>query len=137
MSDSLDVLAARGDVMVATGDAREGLRLYHLADVRGCIPCFYPQYARAYDQLNRRDSAVVWYEKYVSAQSPDLGGVDGRELAKAYRRLGELYEERSEWKKAIERYQDFVTLWSKADPALQPSVRDVKARIERLRARAG
>jgi hypothetical protein len=76
---------------------------------------------------------VVWYEKYVSTQSPDLDMIDAFQLAHAYLRLGELYEERREWKKAVERYQDFITLWSKADPSLQSSVREVTARIARLR----
>jgi tetratricopeptide (TPR) repeat protein len=133
MVDSLAMIAARGDVMMAGGDARAALRLYRLADVRGCASCFYPRYARAYDQLKRGDSAVVWYEKYVSTQSPDLDMIDAFQLAHAYLRLGELYEERREWKKAVERYQDFITLWSKADPSLQSSVREVTARIARLR----
>jgi hypothetical protein len=62
---------------------------------------------------------------------------DGHELARAYRRLGEIYEERRNWKRAAEHYQGFVNLWEHADASLQPAVMDVRARLERMRARAG
>jgi hypothetical protein len=40
-------------------------------------------------------------------------------------------------KRAVQRYQDFVNLWEHADASFQPSVKDARARIERIRARAG
>jgi hypothetical protein len=51
--------------------------------------------------------------------------------------LGEIYEERRDWKRAIQRYQDFVNLWEHADASLQPTVTDVRARIGRIRAKPG
>jgi hypothetical protein len=52
------------------------------------------------------------------------------------RRLGELYEQRGETARAIERYSQFVTLWKDADPELAPAVREIRSRIERLAQRS-
>ena len=135
--DSLDVVAARGEVALASGNPREALQLFRLADVRGCTVCFFPRYARTHDALGNRDSSLLWYERYVTTPYPGIPMVDAAELARAYRRLGELYEERGEWRKAIERYEDYVVLWRNADPVLQRGVQNVQARLTRLRARVG
>ena len=52
--------------------------------------------------------------------------------ARAFRRLGELYEEKGQKQKALDYYGRFVDLWQKADPALQPQVREVKDRMAKL-----
>jgi hypothetical protein len=52
-------------------------------------------------------------------------------------RLGELYEAKGNVEKALEHYTAFVELWKDADPELQPRVRDVRGRIERLQRRRG
>ena len=44
---------------------------------------------------------------------------------------------RSEGDKALEHYSAFVELWKDADTELQPRVRDVRGRIERLQRRRG
>ncbi|HVX39337.1 MAG TPA: hypothetical protein VHB25_07155, partial [Gemmatimonadaceae bacterium] len=137
MVDSLAVVTARGELALASGDPREALRLFHAADVRGCVVCFYPRYARAYDALRMSDSARVWYEKYATATASDEVLSDELELARTYRRLGERAEERGDFSHALADYQSFVDLWRKADAPLQPAVADVKARIARLRARGG
>jgi len=135
--DSLGVLIARAHIAFARHDPRETLRLLRLADVKGCTVCFYPAYARAFDALGLADSVLVYYEKYARATAPNNVMSDGHELARAYRRLGEIYEERRNWKRAAEHYQGFVNLWEHADASLQPAVMDVRARLERMRARAG
>ena len=48
-------------------------------------------------------------------------------------RLGELYEAKGDTAKAIANYEKFIDLWKNAEPALQPKVREVRARLERLR----
>ena len=58
---------------------------------------------------------------------------DRFQLARIFERLGELHQKCGERQRAIEYYQRFVDLWKDADPELQPTVRDVRARIERLR----
>ena len=135
--DSLGVLIARAHTAFARHNPRDAVRLLRLADVKGCAVCFYPAYARAFDDLGLPDSVLVYYEKYAAATAPDNVLGDGHELARAYLRLGEIYEERHDWKRASQRYQDFVNLWEHADASLQPAVKDVRARLERMRARAG
>jgi hypothetical protein len=51
--------------------------------------------------------------------------------------LGEMYEAKGNVDKALTHYQAFVELWKAADPELQPRVRDVRGRIERLQRRRG
>jgi hypothetical protein len=53
-------------------------------------------------------------------------------LAPSLRRLGELYEAKGDRANAVAYYSRFVDLWKDADPALQPAVREAKARLARL-----
>ncbi len=48
------------------------------------------------------------------------------------KRLGELYETTGNVEKAAQRYREFLALWDKADPKLQPKVADVRYRLSRL-----
>jgi tetratricopeptide (TPR) repeat protein len=135
LRDSLDVLTARSELALARRNPREALRLLRLADVKNCAACFFPRYARIFDALNMPDSVAIYYERYATATIPNNASGDAYELARAYRRLGEIYEQRQDWARAEQRYQDFVSLWEHADAALQPAVRDVRARIARMRAK--
>jgi tetratricopeptide (TPR) repeat protein len=137
MVDSLEVVSARGNVALAAGRPAEAIRLWHIADVRGCEACFMADYARAFDALKQNDSARVWYEKYLATYETSNTIGDAWSLPRAYRRLRELYEERREWDKAIKMYQELATVWENADPSLQPMVQDIKARIQRLRKLTG
>ena len=131
--DSLNVLVGRGELALASGDAREALRLFRLADVRYCRPCFFPRYARAFDALSQRDSARVWFERYVATRSLLHASGDAVELGHVYRRLGELNEKRGDVRAAVMWYERFGTLWARSDmPALQTQVRDVRARVQKL-----
>ena len=56
----------------------------------------------------------------------------GNWLAPALFRLGELYENAGDAKRATEYYGRFVDLWKDADPELQPRVTDARARIDRM-----
>jgi hypothetical protein len=53
-------------------------------------------------------------------------------LGPAYRRLGELLEQRGDREKALDYYGRLVALWREADPELQPVVNEVKQRMARL-----
>ncbi|MFQ5705209.1 MAG: tetratricopeptide repeat protein, partial [Gemmatimonadales bacterium] len=88
--------------------------------------------AQAYELAGNQDSALVMYERAVSR--PDFGQVrgDAYELPGAYKRLGELHEQRGDKTKAVEYYDKFVELWNDADAELQPQVKDVRDRIARL-----
>jgi tetratricopeptide (TPR) repeat protein len=96
-----------------------------------CQSCGANLMATAHDGAGRADSALAHWEAYAASPQRMLFW-DYPELARAYRRLGELYEARGERERAIEWYGRFADLWKSADPALQPLVRDVQARIQRL-----
>ena len=44
-----------------------------------------------------------------------------------------MHESKGNIPKAAEYYQEFIRLWERADPQLQPKVAEVKARIARLK----
>jgi hypothetical protein len=52
-------------------------------------------------------------------------------------RLGALYEDKGNKALALRNYETLLALWKNADPELQPVVRDVRARVERLRRGTG
>jgi len=118
---------------LASGNGREALRLFKIADVRDCKPCFYPRYARAFDALNEPDSARVWYERFAVTVIP-LYTLDQAELPNAYLRLGELYEQRHDVSAAISWYEKFAALLATTDaPFLQKKVREIRGRVAGLR----
>jgi hypothetical protein len=93
--------------------------------------------ARAFDVANKQDSAIVYFERALTAPNAYRVNTEGRWLGGIYKRLGELYEARGDKTKAESYLTKFVTLWAKADPALQPQVADAKRRLARLRDREG
>ena len=106
----------------------------HLADDRRMTRVRFPMVfiGRAHDLAGRPDSAIVWLERFVATPDADM---DFSALydAGSYKRLGELYEAKGNSAKAVANYEKFVDLWKDAEPALQPSVREVRARLDRLR----
>jgi tRNA A-37 threonylcarbamoyl transferase component Bud32/tetratricopeptide (TPR) repeat protein len=92
--------------------------------------------ARAFDQANQSDSAIVYFERYVATPSVNRGADDAVNLAGVYRRLSELYEEKDDIPKATQYTQQFIALWKNADPELQPKVSEARARLARLEKRA-
>jgi ABC-type Fe3+-hydroxamate transport system substrate-binding protein len=77
------------------------------------------------------------YQRYADSSSFFRPGVDGLALAPTLRRLGELFENKGDAKKAVEYYEQFVALYKNADPALQPLVTDVRQRIAKLSRKVG
>ena len=102
--------------------------------VEGCTICIHMALGRAFDQAQMPDSAIVMLERYVTTPSWRrlLVEGDGLYLAPVYKRLGELYEGKGYRANAASYYSKFVELWKDADPELQPTVRDVRARLVRL-----
>jgi tetratricopeptide (TPR) repeat protein len=96
-----------------------------------------PEIARAFDALQERDSAIAYYEQYVSTPNQSRSLTDAFELAAAYRRLGELHEEKGDLRQAIRRYEDFIELWNGADRDRQAIVTAVRNRVVQLRGRIG
>jgi tetratricopeptide (TPR) repeat protein/tRNA A-37 threonylcarbamoyl transferase component Bud32 len=99
----------------------------------GCRDCGWYEEALAWEMAGLPDSARMALEHQVDREGR-LNSVigDAPRLAQSRRRLGALYEERGDTAKAIAQYTAFLDLWRKADPELQPQVRDVKERLGRL-----
>lgn len=130
------IAAARGELLLAEKNGAAALAAFRAGDSTGCIACAWPNYARAYDLMGKRDSAIYWYEKYLGASSVALADSShARLLAQGYRRLAELHEDAGHPKEALRRYGDFVALWKNADPALQPAVKAARERMARLLAK--
>jgi tRNA A-37 threonylcarbamoyl transferase component Bud32/tetratricopeptide (TPR) repeat protein len=87
-----------------------------------------------FDRMHQPDSTIAAGEEYLRITHPNRLGQDVLYLASVRQRLGELYEAKGMPDKALAHYTAFVDLWKNADPELQPRVRDVRGRIERLRA---
>ena len=73
-------------------------------------------------------------EAFIKLARPGMAYRDAMYRAGILQRVGELYEATGMPDKALEHYETFVELWKIADPELQWRVRDVRARVERLRA---
>jgi serine/threonine-protein kinase len=133
--DALPLLRARVLTALSAGRPAEAERLARDGEFGACGGCAALYLARAFDARGRADSAVAAYERYLGATAGrDL--LDPTELARAYRRLGELYEARGDVPRALQRYGDFVALWAGADAALHPAIAGARERVRRLRARA-
>jgi tetratricopeptide (TPR) repeat protein len=132
--DAVPVLRARILTRLARADAGSAERLARAGDFGACGGCRDLYLARAFDARGITDSTLATYERYL-ATTAGRELLDPTELARAYRRLGELHEARGDVRRAVERYGDFVALWTGADAALQPAVADVRERIRRLRER--
>jgi tetratricopeptide (TPR) repeat protein len=91
----------------------------------------------ALDRLQQVDSALASGERFLVNTNPFRFNVDAHFRAGVLQRLGEMYEAKGNVDKALTHYSAFVDLWKNADPELQPRVRDVRGRIERLQRRKG
>jgi len=127
--------AAVAAIALAEGRRADAIRSYRTwYDESGCARCGLYELARVYDQAGQLDSVLA-----ISARADSTLGLfrlfeDLWSLPGMYKRLGELYEQRADSAKAREYYRKFVDLWKDADPVLQPTVRDVRHRLDKLTA---
>jgi tetratricopeptide (TPR) repeat protein len=101
-------------------------------DESGCGTCELYDQATLFDETHQADSALMYYERYLTTPDAFRLWDDGWELGPAYKRAGELHEARGDRAQALSDYNKFVDLWKNADAELQPVVRDVRSRIARL-----
>lgn len=113
-------------------EALSEYRAYH--DEVGCAACGFFDEASVFDLTHQQDSALIYYDRFVSTPDPFRVWEDEFYLGPAYKRAGELHEARGDRAQALDDYNKFVDLWKNADAELQPVVRDVRGRIARLAA---
>jgi tRNA A-37 threonylcarbamoyl transferase component Bud32/tetratricopeptide (TPR) repeat protein len=111
-------------------DAAREIRVAGALD--GCSGCTLSwSLGYVYDLAEHPDSAIVAYSRYVDGYARHVYD-DGVFLAGTHKRLGELWEAKGDSRNAASHYARFVELWKNADPELQPRVREVRQRLERL-----
>ncbi len=127
--------SAAGAVAAATGEAQRALGLYREWYERdgNCFSCGSYEMGQLFERLGQPDSAVAAYHRVVGVTTLDgLRFAQNYSYAPSLKRLGELYESRGDRAKAAEYYGRFVELWKKADPALQPTLKEVRTRLAQL-----
>ncbi len=131
---SRQALYLLGWVEVAEGQYASGLaRIRINADSAMCVNCARYDLGWAYDRAGERDSVLALLERVVNA-TPDWEQFydDAIYQARAYKRLGELYEERGDRARALDYYGRLLDQWRAADPVLAPIIRDIRGRVARL-----
>jgi tetratricopeptide (TPR) repeat protein len=127
-----------GVIALAEGRYADAIRDFWASDSiwdgpnGNCELCVWDDIAYVHAEAGAVDSAIFWYEKYLA--TPYLGRQNFEAGAKPLmlKRLGELYETAGNAEKAALTYREFLKLWDKADPRLQPKVQDVRDRLSRL-----
>ena len=132
-------LFAEAAILLAEGHPDQAIRTYRRMDVDtdglpiNCPFCQPYGLALAYDRANQTDSTIANIERYLGTNSQFRINADSWIRGPFHKRLGELYEEKGDTKRAVASYAAFVELWKNADPDLQPKVTEVRTRLERLR----
>ncbi|WP_353267516.1 protein kinase [Gemmatimonas sp.] len=131
----------RGELALRAGRTADGVRSLREAMAS------YPEWgigsygiptALSLSATGQADSAIVVFEKYLSSTLPTHTRGSGPLFdAVALERLGSLYEDKGNKAKALQYYETLLALWKNADPELQPVIRDLRARVERLRRGTG
>ncbi len=130
-----DLHNALGEIALAEKRPLDALSEFKQEDRRrdgpadACDWCRLIDLGRAYDASGSTDSTIVTYERFLAA--PRVANYD-EPRAGMEKRLGELYEAKSDFSKAIQHYGAFVALWKDADSDLQPRVAEVRRRIAAL-----
>ncbi|MBI4419767.1 MAG: tetratricopeptide repeat protein [Gemmatimonadetes bacterium] len=97
-----------------------------------CIMCVLFEIGEAHEGAGRPDSAVIYYERFLTASILFRLGWDSGLRWLINRRLGELYEARGDREKAADYYNRLLEQWKDAEPELQPVIADVKTRLASL-----
>ena len=97
-----------------------------------CSPCILDEIGVTHHMAGRLDSAIVYIERHLSTPYYGRHAMDASQRAMLVRRLGELYEAKGDIPRAVGHYREFVSLWARADPPMQPRVAEVRRRLARL-----
>jgi tetratricopeptide (TPR) repeat protein len=97
-----------------------------------CSICVLDDIGWAWSRAGIADSAIYYWERFL--ETPYYGRlfVDASQRALIVKGLGELYEAKGDRASAARRYREFVKLWERADPKLQPKVAEVRRKLSRL-----
>jgi tetratricopeptide (TPR) repeat protein len=111
-----------------------------------CGACAMLDLGHAFDVAQEPDSAIAFYEKFLSANHyvPDAANPWASRLGTrwwdlinrpwVHERLGALYEATGNRERAAAHLTSFIDYWKDADPELQPRVSAARVRLTRLKA---
>jgi tetratricopeptide (TPR) repeat protein len=129
----------RGSIAQAEGKADSAVAWFRAGDADAdglptadCPVCTVLGIGMSFDRGGQADSARKYLTQYVDMTGGSRQFVDRFFLASALFRLGELYENAGDARRATDYYGRFVDLWANADPELQPRVANARARIDHL-----
>jgi tRNA A-37 threonylcarbamoyl transferase component Bud32/tetratricopeptide (TPR) repeat protein len=97
-----------------------------------CAICILDDIGWLWATAGVADSAIHYWVKFLDTPYYGRQNFDGSQRPLIVRRLGELYESKGDTTNAARRYLEFVNLWDRADPRLQPKVAEVRRRLARL-----
>lgn len=97
-----------------------------------CAICVLDDIGWAWNYAGVADSAIYYFEKYLTTPSFGRQGMDASQRPLIVKRLGELYESKGDVANATRRYREFLKLWENADQRLQPKVAEVRRKLSRL-----
>jgi serine/threonine-protein kinase len=117
---------------IALAERKPALALAEFRASQRCPTCGIAGVARAYEASGMVDSAVATYERYLATHELDRFTEDADELARAYRRLGDLYFRRGDRAKARDHYTRLLELWKSCDADLRPELVEVRRRLVKL-----
>jgi len=136
---AVNITRVRAMIAMADGKTDSAVAYFRQGDVQpdglptpNCATCTLYGIGIAYDRGHQADSARKYLTEYVDMPSGGRITTDPYYLALALDRLGELYQNAGDTKRAIMYYSRFVDLWKNADPDLQPRVNDVRKQIAAL-----
>lgn len=129
----------RGEIALAEGRFEEAASHFHALreEAPGCDLCGLGELGRVFMQAGIRDSAVVYFERFLEQSPSGRWGWDAFDLAETLTDLGRLYDEQGDLENAARHYAGLVELWSDADPELQPRVRAAQERLQAIVAERG
>jgi tetratricopeptide (TPR) repeat protein len=122
-----------GEIAMAESRYADAIAAYRSARAENTCPmCYVFVLANAFDKLGSVDSAMAYYDRFLTARQLDRTGSDALYRPTSLRRMGELYDQAGDTERALAYYGDFVELWAEADPVLQPQVEAVRNRMAEL-----
>lgn len=135
LRDTIYVVEANAEIALAEGRLNDALTLVAARErQRSCSGCTSEMALRI--QLARFDTAaaIATAERHLAMVAPWNRALSPSDYPIVLQTAAELHEATGNRTKAIERYRQFVDLWERADPELQPAVQRARTRLAALEA---